>query len=130
MKTNAMKVSQFCLAAMLVLGSLFFVLPVNAQSSKTPEERAKMLTDKMKEKLTLTDAQYQSVYDINLKYAQKSDELMKGSEDKQAKMQEFKSLQESKDKELKAVLTADQDKKYDEIKAQLKSEIADHQHNH
>ncbi len=118
------------LAATMIVGCSFLSMSqAKAQSAqatqvpeyKTPEEQAKKLTDKMKSELTLTDTQYQPVYDINLKYANKGQDLMKSTEDKKAKMEAMKSTMADKDNELKAVLTPDQYKKYEGMKKEMKS---------
>ncbi len=118
--------SKVCVVMMLA--GCFFLMTnaVNAQQMKSAEDRAKALTDKMKEKLSLDDSQYQKVYDVNLKYAKQNDELAVASGDKKAKAEKMKSQFEAKDKEMKGILNADQYKKYESIKQELKSEAETH----
>jgi hypothetical protein len=81
----------------------------------TLEERVKAQTDRMKKDYELTDAQYDSVKKINLKYAKKAEEAMKGNRDNREKSREiFRKNQEEQSKELKATLTETQYKKYEE----------------
>ena len=114
----------------LILGLLVSALSANAQSAqpaqsesparttdstRTPEGRAAALTEKMKTELSLTDDQYPSVQAINLKYAQKNETIIKGSDGKFAKYRALKSSQKDKSKEMKAILTIDQYKKYEDM---------------
>jgi hypothetical protein len=81
----------------------------------TLEERVKAQSDRMKKDLELTDIQYDSVQKINLKYAQKVEEARKGNQEQSAQNREtFRKNQEEQNKELKAILTEDQYKKYEE----------------
>lgn len=146
MKTKSFYLTRAFAFATLMIGSLVFTQPLSAQQNqqkkqpqnqqtspqdarknnpnkKTPEERAKMMTDRMKEKLVLTDAQYTPVYNIHLKYAKKNEELKQSTEDKKAKGQKFQALQTEKDKELKTVLTDEQYKKYQALKQEKKDEM-------
>lgn len=110
--------------AFMGLSILFSTLPANAQSSDstgTPEARAAALTEKMKLQLPLTAAQYPKVQAINLKYAQKNEAIFKGTEGKFAKFRSMKSSQNEKSKEMKALLSKDQYKKYAEMMEEMKS---------
>jgi hypothetical protein len=81
----------------------------------TLEERVKAQTDRMKKDYELTDAQYDSVKKINLKYAKKAEETMRGNRDNREQNREIlRKNQEEKSKELKAILTETQYKKYEE----------------
>lgn len=109
------------------LGSLIFLalflLPVaHAQEGSTPEQRAKTLTEKMKTELTLTDSQYDKVYEVNLKYAVKNQEILKGSGNKLSKFKSLKSTNEDKSDEMKNLLTEEQYKKYEELQKEQRQE--------
>lgn len=109
----------------LVIAILLFVYRTDAEqgnTKKTPEERTKMLTDKMKERLALTDAQYQPAYNINLKYARKNDELAKSADDPRTKYQKLRLQLSAKEREFKALLTPGQYEKYAEIKNEMLEE--------
>jgi len=122
----------------LVLSLLGSALSANAQSAqpgqsgsparstdstRTPEGRAAALTEKMKTELSLTDDQYPSVQAINLKYAQKNEGIFKSSDGKFAKYRALKSSQKDKSKEMKAILTSDQYKKYEEMMKEMTEEF-------
>jgi LAS superfamily LD-carboxypeptidase LdcB len=81
----------------------------------TLEERVKAQTDRMKKDLELTDVQYDSVQKINLKYAKKADEARKNNRENPEQNREiFRKNQDAQSKELKAILTESQYKKYEE----------------
>ncbi|MBC8034534.1 MAG: hypothetical protein H7Y03_10335, partial [Chitinophagaceae bacterium] len=58
--------------AIIFRNGLFILLMIAGISSfaqkKTPEERARMVTDSMKTTLTLSDDQYQKAYNANLSF--------------------------------------------------------------
>ncbi len=86
------------------------------QTKATPQERAQKLTDHMAKELVLTSDQQTKVQAINLKYAeQRAAYYTKNKtgdvDKKQAKVDPKKSF-EAQDAEFKAVLTAEQYKKY------------------
>lgn len=85
------------------------------------EERAHRLTERMKEKLNLSEDQVPKVEEINLRTAKSTDTAVQAStrEDRQAKI---KAAQEQRDKDLKDVLNPDQWKKYQQIKGELQSQ--------
>ncbi|HVU54814.1 MAG TPA: hypothetical protein VHD83_07155 [Puia sp.] len=116
---NSKKIRIFFAAALVM-----FTLGAKAQSAdstKTPEGRATALTEKMKTALSLTDDQTPQVQAINLKYAQKNQEIWTGSGGKFAKFRALKSSQKDKDKEMKGVLNKDQYKQYEAMKEEMKN---------
>ena len=124
MKTN---LNRILTVIMLFVACSSFSLAVSAQntiSKAQAEERAKSMTAQMQKKLALADAQYQPVYDINLKYAKVNEQILKGTDGKIAKFKKLRSTQQSKSKELQAVLTKDQFILYEvwskEVKEKLK----------
>lgn len=122
MKTN---LNRNVTAIMLFVVCLLFSVPISAQdiAKDQAEERAKNMTEQMQKKLSLTDAQYQSVYTINLKYAKKNEQLKNSDENKMAKFRKFKSSQQDKSKELKTVLTKDQFTQYEEWIKEVQAEL-------
>lgn len=121
MKTN---LNHRLFIAIMVVGCLCFNVSAQ-QAQHTPEERAKALTDEMKSKLTLNDSQYQKVYDINLKYAKQNESIVKGTGDKKAKDELIKKQLDAKKQEMKGVLSADQYKKYESMREEVKSDLKD-----
>lgn len=114
-----MKIGTFFAAVLLMLS--FGVKAQSADSVKTTGGRAEALTEKMKTKLSLTDEQVPQVQAINVKYAQKNQEIWAGSGGKFAKFRALKSSQKAKGKEMKAVLNKDQYKKYEEMVEEMKN---------
>ena len=85
--------------------------PGMGRGNASPEDRAKHLTEMMKESLSLTAAQEPKVSAINLKYAKKMEDVRKVA-DTAVQHKSMQNLNKQKDGELKAVLTADQFKSY------------------
>ncbi len=85
--------------------------PAMGRGNASPEDRAKHLTEMMKETLSLTAAQEPKVSAINLKYAKKMEDVRKVA-DTAVQHKSMQNLNKQKDGELKAVLTADQFKSY------------------
>ncbi len=93
--------------------------------NKTPEERAKLQTDMMKSKLSLTADQQGKIEVINLSYAKKFEPIIKSKDSKITRLKQARSLQKAKDSELKKVFTAEQFKTYEKFKDELKSKLKD-----
>jgi hypothetical protein len=114
-----MKIKLAFAAALIVL-SIGAKAQSAADSARTPEGRAAALTEKMRTQLPLTDDQVPQVQAINLKYAQKNQQIWAGGGGRFAKFRELKSSQKDKDKELKAILDKDQYKKYEAMQQEMK----------
>ena len=97
------------------------------KTSSTPEERATKLTEWMKTNLELSGDQVTQVKTINLKYANKTQELQTQSLSRKQKTQILKDNDKAKDAELKDVLTTDQYNNYqakkEEIRKQMKERM-------
>jgi SMC interacting uncharacterized protein involved in chromosome segregation len=108
---------------------LFLFVNSYSQEKEIPPaaDRAAKLTEWMKTNLQLTAEQVSPVQEINLKYANKMDDLRKSSQGRRAKLQTLKSDNKAKDAELKKILTADQFKTYlakkEEIKKKFKEDM-------
>ena len=108
---------------------LFLFVNSYSQEKEIPPaaDRAAKLTEWMKTNLQLTAEQVSPVQEINLKYANKMDDLRKSSQGRRAKLQTLKSDNKAKDAELKKILTADQFKTYlakkEEIKKKFKENM-------
>jgi hypothetical protein len=112
----------------ILLFSLLFGLATQAQSREdfsqsTPEERAQLQTEYLKTNLQLDEQQTQKVSEINLKYAQKMESVLKGGGGKLSKMRSAKSINGQKEAEYKQVFNSEQYKKYSEIKAEMKEKM-------
>jgi len=116
----------------LATALLSLALGVKAQtadSTRTPEGRAAELTRKMQTTLALTDDQVPQVQTINLKYAQKNQQIWSGADGRFAKVRALRSSQKDKDKEMKTILDKDQYKKYEEMQQQMKDKAREEYRN-
>ena len=89
----------------------------------SPQERAGIQTAFMKSKLGLPEAELAKVAAINLKYAEKSDPVIKGSDGPFMKMRQIKGIQAEKDAELKGVLSAPQYQAYEAAREEMKQKF-------
>ena len=96
-----------------------------ALKNTTPEQRAQFQTGLMKSRLKLDSVQTTKIAAINLKYAKKNDELMKGDERKFKMMRDMMAAQKDKDADLKKVFTDDQYKQYQAMEAEMKEKMKD-----
>ena len=88
---------------------------------KNPAQRAERMTGMLQKKLNLSDDQSAKVKAIFVARATQVDSLKaKNPGDRKANREAFKALKQDTDKQLQAVLTADQQKAYGELKAQMK----------
>ena len=111
----------------LIIASIIVSFGVNAQTGKmtklesskvkTPEERAKVQTDRMKSELTLTNDQYEKAYQINLGIIQKNKGLQEQKMTAEERRNAVKQNNEARMAMLKDVLTADQ---YTKLQEKLK----------
>jgi hypothetical protein len=115
MKMKIMRV--VFLALMTLPAQLIFA------QDKTNEERAKALTQKMKENLSLKDDQYEKVYTINLAFVNKATQVKESSGGRLGKARKLKDADGERDKMMKGVLTEEQYKKYKEQKAENRKEM-------
>lgn len=97
-------------------------IPAVAQD-KSNEDRARALTDHMKEKLLLSDEQYSKVYNINLSFVNKTSGLRNSGGGRLAKARKLKDADGERDKALKGVLTDEQYKTYKSQKEENREEF-------
>lgn len=90
-----------------------------------PEQKAQRMSKVLQKKLTLSEDQYAKVNAILLKRATQMDSLKANhsATDRKAKMESRKAIMTQTDTEVKAVLTADQQKSYTELKNQFKERM-------
>ncbi|MCD6366029.1 MAG: hypothetical protein J7L46_00665 [Bacteroidales bacterium] len=107
---------------MTILMGLFFmaaIINVADAQQKTTEEKAQYQTAEMTKSLVLTKDQSTQVNAIVLKYAEKIDAVRQNSElEAEAKQDQVNDLRQEREQALKTVFTADQFKKYQELKPQ------------
>jgi hypothetical protein len=88
-----------------------------------PEDRAKMITERMKEELKLNADQEKKVSEINLRYAKKNQEARKAG-DEAAVRKAMDANNAARDGEFKKILTADQFKTYQKMVQEMKARQA------
>ena len=122
-----MKKNRICFIALIASLSVFGNSYSQNKEIPPASDRAEKLTEWMKANLKLTAEQVAPVQEINLKYANKMDDLRKSSQGRRGKMQTLKKDNKAKDAELKKILTADQFKTYlakkEEIKKKFKEKM-------
>jgi len=103
LKTKTISLAKFISAFAL---TILFSIGAMAQDKKA--DRAKVAADNMKTSLSLTDAQYKKVYDLNSDFFAKINDVRATETDKTVKGQKIKELNESKVTKLKEILTPEQ----------------------
>ncbi|MBN8859886.1 MAG: hypothetical protein J0H29_15925 [Sphingobacteriales bacterium] len=104
---------------------LFAGISVSAQQkmqSRTPEEKAVVITNKMKTNLKLSDDQYTKVKAVNLDFTTKFDEIRK-SENKKGMVNKMRNLDSQRMQSLKAILTPEQYARYEAQKNAAKERM-------
>lgn len=86
------------------------------------EQWAHKQSDEMRSKLNLTDDQYAQVDKINVVYAQRMAPVLQSPDGRFAKYRKLKPLMEEKDDKMRAVLTKDQYRQYEELKKQMREQ--------
>ena len=111
------------LSIAILLATLYVFGQSNERSSKTPEERAEMATERLEEALELTEEQTEEIFQINLEAAKKASEvresrkgLEKTKENRIAARQELKAINEDRDSKIQLVLREDQMAAYEQVK--------------
>jgi hypothetical protein len=113
----------------VVLLIAFALTPANVLAQEKekepmpPAERAAKITEWMKKNLELTADQETQAQEINLKYANKTEELRNSSGTRMQKIKKLKGYNESKDEELKKVFTAEQFNTYLVKKEEVREEF-------
>jgi len=113
----------FLFVAALMIAAPVVAADIDALDDTTPKERAEAQTLMMKEKLGLGDAKVEKVRAINLKYAEKMEPVLKGSDGPLMKGREARNFQAQKEGELKAILSADEYKKYLASKEEMRQQV-------
>ncbi len=116
-----MKKTGIVMMSLMLIGVLGFAQP--GQRNMNPEDMAKRQTEQIKEAVGLDDKQEKQVYELNLESGKKMrtmrDEMQGGNSDgMREKMTELRTEQ---DKKMKAILTADQWKKYEKYQEERRA---------
>lgn len=94
---------------------------------KTPEERAKMSTDALEKKLNLSPEQKDKVYALNLERAEKMEKIHKSEMAfRKSQMEKHKEMMAENDKKLNKILSAEQQKTLEEMKANRMDRMKQH----
>lgn len=105
MKTKKLNAVLICVLAFLVISINSFAQNKEIKTKKTPEEKAKITSEKLKSSLNLSDDQSSRIYELNLQ-----------------RIKDHKEFKENKSK-----LSADRKKKSSEYKNSLKNILSDEQ---
>ena len=89
----------------------------------TPGERASFQTELMRSKLVLTAEQTQAVADLNLKYANRMEPIIKGSANSLSKMFQMRKINNEKETELKRILSPQQWEKFDASRDEMRQQF-------
>ena len=87
---------------------LLLSMGIFAQPKKSAEERANMQTDRMTKELHLSVDQKNKIYQINLDANQQNDMIKASRMNEEAKKRSFHRNNETRNENIKAILTSDQ----------------------
>lgn len=111
---------------MMVMISLSTMAQKRDGERPTPEQRAKMSTEKMTEQLQLSEDQQKQILDINLEYAKKREaemaERRAAAEQRRSLMEAMRAELKAQDEQIQSVLTEEQRAKWEELKAERRSD--------
>lgn len=116
--TKITKIAGFLMVMALIFSSIGLFAQ---QTQRSPEERAKLRSEKMTEKLSLNETQKQQVYDIMLEHATQKDAI-KNNQDitKESRKEQMKALRESTDQKLTGIFSKEQIDKWNTMKKNMK----------
>lgn len=98
-------------------------LAAQNRQRRTPEEMAKTRTENLVEKLDLNKVQQDSIYQIYLKSAEQTRGPRGNADgsDREQRRAQMQKAQEQLNQDVRAILTADQQKKYDELLKEMQN---------
>ncbi len=125
MRTRSMALAIAAIGAPLVAAAGIALAQMDLEKLKnsTPQERARVQTLMMSEKLDLTAEQKPKVEAINLKYAEKMQPVLDGSGGPLMKMRQASEVNKEKEGELKGVLTPEQFQKFLASKEEMREKF-------
>ncbi len=116
--------SKVMIIAMMLCVALFNPTASFAQNgTESLEEVAQLSTDKLNEKLDLSDEQESKVYIVTLKYLEKAHALKSSTASRMQKYKAYQADNAAKEKEMKAILTKEQFKEWQKISAEQKEQM-------
>jgi hypothetical protein len=113
------------IAACLLIAGTVFAGELDALKNTSPAQRAKAQTAMMKEKLGLSEEQVAKVGALSLKYVEKMDPIIKGTEGTFMKARDARNVEQQKEDELKALLSPDQFQKFLAGKEEMREHLVD-----
>lgn len=121
MKGQTEMIRAIGLSVILFIGSLSLVTAQSgSMADLSAEEKAQMLTEKQKERLSLSESQEATMYDLNLKYALEMESIVAEGRS-MSTLQKLQDMSSRKDKEVKEVLDKSQYKEYQKLKDEMKA---------
>jgi hypothetical protein len=108
---------------LFVFGMPLAFAQLDELKNTTPGERASLQTELMKSKLALTAEQTQAVADLNLKYANRMEPIIKGSSNSLSKMFQMRKINNEKETELKRILSSQQWEKFDASRDEMRQQF-------
>lgn len=112
---------------LMVLSSLLLVTTVafaQQHQTRSPEEQAKMRVEHLDKLLTLNQMQKDSIYNLTLNQAKERLLIKDDGGDRKANRDKFKQLQEAQAIKIRAWLTPDQVKLFDEQQKKMKDKMS------
>lgn len=120
-----MKKNNYRLMALTAVFTFLSVTSLMAQTNAqnaTPEKIAEVQTKMLSDTLKLDSAENNQLYQLNLKYANKLQDL-KSINDRKKKIKEFRAMNNDKDKEMKDLLSDEQYKVYLGLKQEMQDKM-------
>lgn len=110
----------------ILAGTLVNAVHAQPDRQRTPEEKARNLTDKMVERLGLSDEQSEKVYQLNAEGAQELEPYVNALHEARKALDEARRrVVESKTSELRSLLTPEQFAEFEKNKAEREGRRAE-----
>lgn len=127
---HALSAAVLVLTGLMLIATSLFAQPPGPPRGRehriAPEKMAERRTNHLKKALALTDEQASKIQPIILKSAEQGKKIVEEKKgDRKAIAEAMKTTIEATDKEISAVLTADQQKKFEEMRGKMKAKMAE-----
>lgn len=117
------RLNNWLLGCALLLVAGVAIAQIDELKNSTPEQRATLLTEMMTTTLSLDEKTTTAVSAINLKYATQTQALLDSDGPRLEKLMTFRRNSAAKDTEIKAVLTAEQYRLYEQKKSEMQDTV-------
>jgi hypothetical protein len=111
------------LAVISFMPGVSFAQPIDTTGIMNPEVPATIETEYMKNKLALDSSTASAVYDINLRSEKRNQQIITSNKSNATKFRELQLSSQTRDAEMKRVLTKDQYNKYMAMKKDMMSTV-------